>query len=128
MNRLEKDFYDLSKPERIEMIGSFFSYNNPIYKNKILFVLGLHENQFNYGIQQGLICISPIRKSNYKKQFYMSAESPDDLDITLIFNEKETYLRQEIIAFLRKTKYKDVFYKEFFKNIQKQFNAGTIWI
>ena len=94
------EFYDLPEEDRIAMIGQMFTDS----LHGSYFVIGLHNKEFNYGIQQGLIYISPILKYNGKKWWRLAAHSPDDMDISLDFNESEIHLRQEIIAYLKTIK------------------------
>lgn len=117
------DFYDLPEEDRIKMIGSYFGVSSGkrgrVGTNDwVYFPIGLSKEQFNYGVKQGLIGVSP------KKNFKIFAESPDDLDLSLEFDN--AIMRQEIIGYIKKIKKHNVTYKEVLEKVQEQFTDGKI--
>lgn len=124
----EYDFYRMTEPERIELTKSCFRLEGR-RSGSIYFPLVLSVNQFNYGIQQGLILVSQIHpaRNDYKKWFRVCAISPDDMDLDLDFNETETHLHQEVIAFVKaQDRTKPTYYKDFLQAVQAHFKAGEI--
>lgn len=118
-------FYDLGENERKELIGTYFKESR--YDNGTLFFpVGLHEDDFNYGIQQGLILVSPIWKFNGKKWFRVAAFSPDDLDKALDFESEECSIRQDVIDYIIKMPKKFVTYDSILLDIQEHFKAGKL--
>ena len=111
----------MDESERIGLIGRIIKHRDHLY-----FPVQLKSGEFNYGIQQGLIHISPIRKCDGEKTFVMGVVSPDDLDIDLHFSKEHTHLRQEIIAYMTKCNKHNVTYKGILREIQDQFNAGEL--
>jgi len=135
------DFYRLPEQERVAMIGECFREEGPPPRKKsrrerrrppqptpdstLYFPVGLAEGEFNYGMPQGLVFVTPIHNFQGKKWFRVGAASPDDLDIDLDFGEGETSIRQDVIDFIRKACKRDVTYRGFMTMVQKAFNAGT---
>lgn len=117
-------FYDLSEDERKELIGTYFKESR--YDNGTLyFPVQLHEDDFNYGIQQGLISVSPIWKlKDGTKWFRVAAFSPDDLDKDLDFKDDECKIHQEVIEYIKQMPKKFVTYDSILLDIQWYFNAG----
>ena len=126
MKRLKNSdyFYDLNEAERKSLVGTMFkTTERKGMSNWLYFPLDLHKDEFNYGVRQGLICISPIEKYKHKKNFKIIVHSPDDLDLCLYFNHYYTPDRQEVINFVKKMPKRNVFYKEVLLEIQKTFGG-----
>lgn len=138
-----EDFYNLTEPTRISLIGKpfysrkrkgilkggkiFIKYGQPT--GKIYIPIGLHDREYNYGIRQGIIGISEIEKpDNYDKWFFnVGVISPDDFDLDLRFNHVDKKLRNYVVDFIcKKSKRLDWRYLELFKEIQKEFGIGEI--
>ncbi len=118
------DFYKMPEDERKALIGRVFKEHNTLY-----FPVQLAEGEFNYGIQQGLIHVSPIWKhyKTHEKHFKIGVTSPDDLDIDLNFGPEHVHLRQEIILFLKGMAKKSVTYKGILLKIRDHFKAGELY-
>lgn len=119
MFKRDYDFYQLPEDERKALIGSCFKVEG---FEHLYYPIGLFED-FNYGIDQGVIFVSPIMKYNSEKWFRVGVFSPDDLDMDLDFNASETHKRQEIISHLNKIKKIDVTYRGVLEEIQKLFGG-----
>lgn len=120
------DFYDLPEKSRIEMVGTCFRVEGRA-SGDLFFAVGLNDKQFNYGVKQGLILVSAVRKTNvdHKKWFRICAISPDDLDLDLDFNEAEIHHRQNIISYMQLMKLTDTTYKAILSEIQCVYQAGV---
>jgi len=147
------EFYELPEEERIKLIGRIYKARNwRVKKGKkeltytdvqptIYIPIGLHPEEFNYGIQQGVLCIPEVREipgnESHDKWFKVGAFSPDDLDRDLEFTLEDikntdslgiNHLRQEIIEFIKGPMHKvNRRYKEVLEQIQKHFNAGKLY-
>lgn len=119
------DFYNkLSEDERKALIGKCFREKD---REAFYFPVGLADGEFNYGVQQGLIFVTPIMNRQKKeKWFRVGASSPDDLDIDLDFFAPFMSLHQDVIEFVRTAKKKNVTYRGFLKAIQDHFKAGEM--
>ncbi len=134
------EFYKLPEEERVKLIGRIYKERQWVLKGKkkqvtytdkvrdnLYIPIGLHPDEFNYGIQQGVLRVSPILKDNNGKWWRISAFSPDDLDCDLDFSQEYTGLRQDVIDFVRGPMHKfNRRYKEVLKQIQKHFKAGEL--
>lgn len=130
------DFYALPEEERKSLIGSVFKermrkikYEKVTYLNKtsgtLFFPVGLAEDEFNYGVKQGLIFVTACNKSN-NKWFRAGVISPDDLDIDLDFGAEHIHLRQDVIDYIKKANKLNIKYKEFLGKIRDYFGAGIL--
>lgn len=115
-------FYNLPETERVKMVGTVFT--TECNKNVLYFPIQLEVGEFNYGVQQGLIIITPILKSNTGKWWRVAAKSPDDLDRDLDFSD--TSIRQDVIEYLRKMNKINRTYLGILKDIQNYFCSGEI--
>lgn len=119
-------FYDMNESDRKNLIGTCFQTVRK-HNNGLFFPIQLANGEFNYGIRQGLIYVSPILKTTKgSKWFRVAASSPDDLDIDLDFGPEYTSLRQEIIQYLFRMNKINVTYRGVLGEIQKHFQAGEI--
>ena len=104
------DFYRLSETERKKLVGKCFKEKD---RDAIYFPVNLADQQFNYGVKEGVIRVNGIiRRGN--KWFSVGAFSPDDLDIGIEFFGGECAHRQDVIDKIKtigknKVTYKGVF-------------------
>lgn len=128
------DFYKLPEKERQQLVGDFFiEEGREHYKkgeeDRLFFPLSLHEDEFNYGKQQGLIFVSEVRQVKGESWFRVGVSSPDDLDMDLDFQgigfnfEK---LRLDVVEYVKQMSKQNVKYRDFLRNIQEHFNAGEM--
>jgi hypothetical protein len=116
------DFYRLPEGERIALVGSHFVVRPG---KTVYFPVRLAEGEFNYGVQQGLVFVTPVLTSlDCGKWFRVGVESPDDLDIDLDFGAADTWRRQEVIDFLKTTNKVDVTYRGLLARVRDRFDAG----
>lgn len=125
------DFYGFEESKRKSLIGITIKEITKFKNREIVrlyFPIQLTQECFNYGIQEGLIYLSETSKSktDNSKWFGVSAFSPDDLDLSLIFQNKECQIRQEVIDFIKKIQKNETTYKKFLLKIQEHFKCGII--
>jgi hypothetical protein len=116
------EFYEMPETERISLVGDCLKEER---FDTLYFPVCLSSEQFNYGISQGLLFVTPIRKVNDKKYFKVGVFSPDDLDLDLCFKHPLTEIRQDVLEYIRKMNKKNVTYGGMLENIQNIF-GGTI--
>lgn len=116
------DFYKMDEEERKSLVGKCFKVRDK--QSSYYYPLQLKEGQFNYGVQQGVIFVSPVNYYLGQKWFRVGVFSPDDLDFDL--DIKDCTLRQEVISFIEKMPKVDVTYRGVLESIQKHFNAGEL--
>lgn len=111
------DFYNLPESDRESLVGKSFEEE----KGGLYFVLDLSPNEFNYGMKQGLICVSPIITIFKLPFFKVYVCSPDDLDIDVCFDDDEIKFRDEVIRFIESIPKIDVGYLHFMEQIADKF-------
>jgi hypothetical protein len=119
---IEHDFYNLTESKRLALVGSYFYEDG---KKAIFFPLQLtlEEKNRNYGVRQGLIIVTQIRKIDGDNWFKIGVCSPDDLDMDLYFKNPQCNLRGEIIQYLKRINKTNVTYKEILTKVQKKFGG-----
>jgi hypothetical protein len=115
------DFYKLPKRDRMHLIDQCVRSRH----DSLYFPILLTKDEFNYGIQQGLICITNLVIFNKKIHFNVCAVSPDDLDKQITFNVSDIdageKLRKSIFKFIKNQNKRNVTYEEFLLNIKNNF-------
>jgi hypothetical protein len=91
-------FYALPEDQRIAMIGKWFKEEGG---KSLHFPLGLTVDEFNYGIQQGLVFVSSVMDFGGKKWFRVGVISPDDLDMDLDFGEDHCKLHNKVVQYVK---------------------------
>jgi hypothetical protein len=132
-------FYELPEEKRIELIGQSITEHSQYRKNtRVYYPVGLSNDCFNYGYQQGLIgVIKPVSMILGKKQLLkyrgdsswikIYAFSPDDLDLGLHFcnNRYPDKLYHRILDYLDQwtTTFFDMSYRDILLYCQKDLGG-----
>jgi hypothetical protein len=127
------DFYELPEDERQAMVGDcFVDLSEKGEKGappRFYFPIGLSEQGSwnNYGRRQGVLCVSPLwpkrvwEKGKSKvagRWFKVYAFSPDDLDLSLSFDDPTPELRERVLDIVRQMPKDEVEYLECLEFIQ----------
>ncbi len=125
------DFYNLSEPERIALIGKCFKTKEEAGKyESTYFPIDLENEWINYGKKQGAIRVSAImpfiNKTKEKDTWFrVGVFSPDDLDMDLDFmGAQYEPLREKILDFLHNMEKQNLDYELILQIIQLEFKAG----
>jgi len=118
------EFYRLPEDQRVALIGSFFKVEG---KEDIYFVFQLENENTNYGVKQGAVCVSGIMYYDEKRNWFrVNAFSPDDLDMDFDFVGLQDlrYLRRKVLGFMLGAKKQDTSYKKILQDLQERFPMG----
>lgn len=116
-------FYELPEAEREAMIGVPFREQG---RGAVYVPIGIGTG-FNYGVYQGLLCVQEtwqhVHQGRCRKAFAVTAVSPDDYDLSLLFEGPAVTRRWDVIAFLTSRKWRGSYY-EVLQRVQQFIGAG----
>jgi hypothetical protein len=125
------DFYKMPEDERKKLIGRVFKerdWKKPkLIRDGFYFVVDLASDQFNYGMPQGLICLTGIVELRTGKHFNVVACSPDDLDEQVTFSDGDIKYHDRVFRYLKGMPKKNVRYRDVMQKIQRHFGTGFLY-